>query len=63
MSEHFKIYAHNLNRVHLAELLDHHAFALRVADIRPSLITNPLTGRHYTAAPATAETSGAARHC
>lgn len=47
MPSHFRSYADNLNRVHLAELLDHHAQALRMARIKPSLIANPLTGRPY----------------
>ena len=62
MTSHFRTYANNLNRVHLAEMLDHHAQALRMAKVRPSLIANPLTGRHYGQREIPETTGVAIRH-
>ena len=47
MSPHFQAYASNLNRVRLAELIDHLLTQLRYARARPSLIFNPLSGQAY----------------
>jgi hypothetical protein len=49
MSPHFRAYASNLNRVRLAEMIDHHVTQLRYARARPSLIFNPLSGQAYGA--------------
>ena len=62
MTSHFRTYANNLNRVHLAEMLDHHAQALRMAKVRPSLIANPLTGRPYGQRALTDDNGVALRH-
>lgn len=45
----FSSYAQNLNRVQLVEFLDYHRHNLRWAQLRPSLIHNPLTGLPYQA--------------
>jgi hypothetical protein len=47
MSPHFQAYASNLNRVRLAELIDHQLTQLRYARARASLIFNPLSGEAY----------------
>ena len=44
MSPHFQSYASNLNRVNMAELLDHYASTSRLSRLTPSLIVNPVTG-------------------
>ena len=49
MNVHFKAYVDNLNRVRLAELIDHHAFYHRSKSFKASLIANPLTGLPYNA--------------
>lgn len=50
MTPYFRAYASNLNRIGLAELIDHHAALLRYDRARPSLVVNPLTGQPYTLA-------------
>ena len=50
MSDHFKSYVNNLNRVRLAEMIDHHGLVHRSKSFRASLIANPLTGLPYYAA-------------
>ena len=42
MSTYFKSYVSNLNRVRLAELIDHHAARIRHAKLRLSIVHNPL---------------------
>ena len=50
MTPYFRAYASNLNRIGLAELIDHHATLLRYSRARPSLVVNPLSGRPYAVA-------------
>lgn len=47
MRHHFKTYAQNLNRIHMAEMLDYHTVTLRRAEMRASLIISPVTGLPY----------------
>lgn len=47
MASHFQNYVSNLNRVRLAELIDHHELQGRIDKARPSLIVNPLTSVIY----------------
>jgi hypothetical protein len=61
MTPHFRAYVSNLNRVRLAELLDHHAIALRHGRARPSLIVNPLSGYPYPGKAADAQDLQGAR--
>ena len=42
MSTYFKSYVSNLNRVRLAELIDHHLARVRHAKARLSIVSNPL---------------------
>ncbi|MBY0560183.1 hypothetical protein [Hyphomicrobium sp.] len=42
MSTYFKSYVSNLNRVRLAELIDHHLARVRLAKVRLSIVSNPL---------------------
>ena len=49
MRHHFKTYAQNLNRIHMAEMLDYHTVTLRRAEMRASLIISPVTGLPYEA--------------
>ena len=49
MASHFKSYLHNLNRIRMAELIDHYGVEHRSTTLRPSLIANPLTGLPYNA--------------
>jgi hypothetical protein len=49
MTPYFRAYASNLNRIGLAELIDHHAGLLRYSRARPSLVVNPLSGEPYAA--------------
>jgi len=48
MTPYFGTYALNLNRVRLAQFVDHHVTLLRHERARPSLIVNPLDGQPYT---------------
>ncbi|SFV32627.1 hypothetical protein [Hyphomicrobium facile] len=42
MSTYFKSYVSNLNRVRLAELIDHHLARVRHGKVRLSIVINPL---------------------
>lgn len=42
MSTYLKSYVSNLNRVRLAELIDHHLARIRHAKVRLSIVNNPL---------------------
>lgn len=45
MTQHFRDYVRNLNRVHLLEMIDRATLMGRIANARASLIANPLDGR------------------
>lgn len=49
MSNHFKRYVDNLNRIRFADLIDRYGLMHRTYKLKASLVVNPLTGQPYMA--------------